>query len=290
MARTLDLTQAQVIASIEILISEGRLDAATLRPPSFPAGVSTPPAGCGADVQQAKAAAAPPSQPSTPAPRHPPRVTGPVLAAEVDAFLAAHPNLAQRRVLAAMGMGASCLAAFRRGDRLPTPARAIKVRGVMSGPVRDDWVKKPKGQRPGTVRGPRVQRSPTDVGVARQSAALRRSQTAQAERILDKNPEALSGRNSGITQAIAAVRRSREEAARRTDPIEHAKLALRKRGRVVFDASVDGGRKGRFFVSGQTDPVTGKRKQLTADELTALAWKVNPLAMQEITGSEAHAS
>jgi hypothetical protein len=208
---------------------------------------------------------------------------GVVLAAKIDAFLAAHPNLAQVRVLAAMGMGATCLARFRRGDCLPTPARVARVDAVLAGPVLDDWVKKPKGAVRGRARPAPAQ---PDVAVARAFTAQRKRETAEAQRILDVNPDALAGRNNSITAAIGALRRQREADQRRSDPIEQAKLALRKRGRVVFDASVDGGRKGRFFVSGQTDPDTGKRRQLTPDDLTALAWKVNPTAMRELTGKE----
>jgi len=199
------------------------------------------------------------------------------LADQVEALIDRH-GLSRGRVAMYLFSARNGLPRFRL-VKVPTGRTLARVLAFIADPPIDDFK--------GRVRGRQVRRTPAGdptVGAARQAAALRRSQTAQAERILDRNPDAVSGRNSGITTAIASVRRHRAEEARRGDPIEHAKLALRKRGRVVFDASVDGGRKGRFFVSGQVDPDSGKRRQLTIEELTALAWKVNPTAMRELSG------
>jgi hypothetical protein len=363
-ARSLDLTQAQVIASIQTLVSEGRLDAQTLRPPvagavrkvpitatgpqvyrllleegqrrglsatatsfavfgnnsqmtvmreavrpvregtrlkaerwlnspwdgpaagpndetpatrspaSLVAGDCTPSAGsaCEGAVQHAKAAAPSPS--------------GIELAASIDALLAQHPTIVKAKLLARMGMGVTCLKQYASGARSPTPKVVARVAAFLADPqITDDMAKRP---RPGRPRRPvTITYSSEDrsVGAARVFAAACRRQTAEAARILEANPDAKGGRNESITAAIAQLRRARDDEARRADPVEQAKLALRKRGRVVFDASVDGGRKGRFFVIGQVDD-HGKRKQFTADELTAFAWKVNPRSMQEQTGKE----
>jgi hypothetical protein len=57
-------------------------------------------------------------------------------------------------------------------------------------------------------------------------------------------------------------RKSAEE--RQTNPVEQAKLALQRKGLVVYSAEVRGGRKDRFIVSGQP-------KELTPAELIDLA-------------------
>lgn len=265
-------------------------------PPSdgLPPAAPTPAAGhCEGAGQHAKAPAPSPSAPleerlEAAAERfiqaNPPPPTGTDLADRLERFIAANPGITKSKTLKHLRLGGHGLDHLRHAQH-PRQATIDRVLAFLADPPIADLQRqrystgKPARRRPAYHQGG----DPT-VGQARQAAALRRSQTAIAERILEKNPDAIGGRNQSITTAIANVRRQRDEEARRTDPVERAKLALRKRGRVVFDASVDGGRKGRFFVSGQNDPGTGKRLQLTAVDLIALAMRVNPREMERLKG------
>jgi hypothetical protein len=224
LARAAAVTQAEAVAAIEQLIADGRLEAATLRPPALAASATqgagdagTRPAPCTAPVRRTQ--------------------TGKV---------------------------------SRRAAYCQLPAACIAPK---NGPC-------PRCQAASCANFNHARRNVRDVTSERRAAASRRSQTAEAAQVLDANPDAIKGRNASITAAMGRVRRQREDEARAIDPVEQAKLALRKRGRIVFDASVDGGRKGRFFVSGQNHPDTGKRLQLTQADLIALARRVNPLALR----------
>jgi hypothetical protein len=289
LARSLAVTQAEAVVAIEHMVADGRLEAATLRPPSIPAPEAT-------RVGERKV---------------------PIVCTGAQLFSLLKGE-AERRDMpftavsaAALGSG-SAVYALKHGIRQirdrtrrrveawlnSTPAApppcAEPVRRTLTGKVSK---RSAYCQQPGACTAPRfgpcrrcqaascvsftqARRKVRDVSSERRAAAGRRSQTAEAARILDANPDAISGRNASVTAAIGQVRRQRADEARAADPIEQAKLALRKRGRIVFDASVDGGRKGRFFVSGQNHPETGKRLQLTEAELIALAQRVNPLALR----------
>jgi hypothetical protein len=267
-----------------------------------PGDAGTQPGGCEGADSQANGAAPSPSRPSLP--------TGDELANRLAAWCDRH-GLSRTRVGKHLfGRPGS---EHLRGTQ-PKRPKVERIEALLASPPLPEWSKaEPKGspqgsrraeycQLPGACVAPHkgrcsrcqpYQRRSPDLTSELQRAAARRSIGRQAQAILDgdKSARSTGGRIAqSVRAAMNLIEERRGAEARAADPIEQAKLALRKRGRVVFDASVDGGRKGRFFVSGQTDPVTGKRKQLTPQELTALAWKVNPLAMQEITGSEANAS
>lgn len=143
-----------------------------------------------------------------------------------------------------------------------------------------------KANAPAVQRPPRVSDPAPQGSLA--AARARRSIGRQAVALLDGDKSALST-GGHVPQAVRGAMNNiiaqRAAADRLADPVEQAKLALRQRGRVVFDASVDGGRHGRFFVSGVADD-QGKRQQLTKQELIALAWRVNPLRMKQLTGKE----
>jgi hypothetical protein len=373
LARGLGLTQVDVIATIETLIAEGRLDQATLRPPCpdptapqavahaghppavapAPVGDCTPPAGagyikvpitvtgpqlfrmlrdegqkrtppvpvttvsfqvfgnrsqlsmmesakrtpreatrlkCEAWLNRIPAADAPRpclpvDQPSAreptgrPSRRSPDMLAGAPVAAEIDAWLAARPDLVRTRVLDWLGFSGGYLRKLRDGARIQR--RTVeRMRALLANPPLDRLKAAAPSERPRATRCDTTAKpeSPVMDGLTvafQHIAKARRAVSIEAQRILAANPNATKGRNQSVSSAIADLRRQWHEAARQADPIEQAKTALRQRGRVVFDASVDGGRKGRFFVSGQVDE-NGRRKQLTDVELIKLAQRVNP--------------
>jgi hypothetical protein len=227
----LDISQADAIASIEMLVAEGRLDAATLRPPAAKAiapGVRKARPYC----QQPDACVA--------------GVKGPCRICHKKKR-SAEPVAAERRV--------------PLGDRRFRDNKAEPVAPVAAPPD----------------HGP----TPRQNGATfeRGAAVIRKSATTEAMRLLERDPQATKGRNASVTTALTALREQRASEERLVDPVERAKLALRCRGRVVFDASVHGGMKGRYIVSGIRDEETGKNIQHTGKELIAIAERVNPRAM-----------
>lgn len=221
--------------------------------------------------------------------------SGPEFADEIEAWLTAHPDLIKSRVTAWLGMAGGDLGGFRRG-RQPTAKTVQRIRGLLAGPVPDTlgW---------GGAATPRVRparRDPTaqpdtpllDMGDrratknARIAAGVNRAREQHAARLVDAGADPTK-QNSFMGGQMRSIIRRREDEARAADPVEQAKLALRRRGRVVFDASVHGGAKGRFIVSGMRDEESGKALHLTAPQLIALAQRVNPQAAPQIPTARA---
>jgi hypothetical protein len=225
LARSLAVTQAEAVAAIEHMVADGRLEAATLRPPALEASARQ---GAGDGGTQ-------------PAP-----CTAPV-----------------RRTLT--GKVSKRSAYCQQPDACTAPR---------FGPCRLCQAPSLKPFDQARVKS----------GGSRHSAAVARGREQQAAALVDAGKDP-SKQSSTVANQMREIIRRRADEARAADPIEQAKLALRKRGRIVFDASVDGGRKGRFFVSGQNHPETGKRLQLTEAELIALARRVNPLALRAPTAT-----
>lgn len=253
LARSLGLAQADVIAAIERLIADGRLEPVTLRTPPPPSPV------------QAVA--------------HPPAVSGSDLVDQLEAFIARHRLSKTRVSLKLFGSRAQI-----NQVRAVTPHQKTidKVLAFLAAPPDDDLKAIARTiQRPARIDRPAAGDA---VANARRGVRLRQTAKTEAQRILAADPDAKSGRNASVTSAIGAIREQQASAARAADPIEQAKLALRRRGRVVFNACVHGGRKGRFIVSGLRDEATGKQRQLTDIELIDLARRVNPQAMAEVQG------
>jgi hypothetical protein len=107
----------------------------------------------------------------------------------------------------------------------------------------------------------------------RRTAGVNRAVGREAERRL--NGEEIGRKVTPAVRGAMQMIQDREAAEhRQTDPVERAKLALQRKGRVVHSALIHGGRKDRFMVGGQRDPRTGRLKELTPAELIALAEKV----------------
>lgn len=98
-------------------------------------------------------------------------------------------------------------------------------------------------------------RSPDDV--------KRRNRKAALKRIAEGKPA--SGAGTGLKLAQMAIERQLAEEARLADPLEKAKIKLRKRYSPVCAAEVVGGPKGKFLVG---------RRMLSKRELFALAEKL----------------
>jgi hypothetical protein len=269
MARSLDITQADVIGAVEALIAERRLDPKTLRPPlskiepeQFEA---VDPGGCAPPVLVAKAV--PEAQASR-------ELTANEMADAVEACIAEH-GLCRSRVSRHLFRAFDGLTRLR-AVKSPQAVTIERVKAFLANPPSDEFRPRPRGPGP---RGRQGGRSET------QAAAVRRSIGRQATALLDGDKSQLTTGgviNQAVRGAMRMIEDQRAAEARKSDPAEQAKLALRSRGRVVFNASVTGGRDGRFFVSGEVDE-DGKRIQLDVEALTRLAWRVNPLRMKQLT-------
>jgi hypothetical protein len=250
---------------------------------------------------------------ATPAADAAPPFTGAQLAAEIDVFLA-RTGMAQSR-FGHLALNSPNALPRMRVQPLVRAETIARVRAFIANPPADALQQprcrhKPKPaprptaaaatpppppQPPARVtREPAPRRDPTQrppsldaaesrrAGTMRHIAAIARSKEKVATDLVDAGADP-TRQSTYVANQMREIIRRRAEEARQADPIEQAKLALRRRGRIVCDASVDGGRHGRFFVSGQVDD-SGKRKQLDAAELTALAWKINPRGMEHLTG------
>lgn len=238
-----------------------------------------------------------------PAPDAPAIVTGPALADEINAFLESTGMSPTRFGQLAMRGTPSAVRRLRDQARV-TPAIAARVRDFITNPPPGAFLEAAatgKAQRSKPQRrGPRTPAPGNGAPVpiagrmvasnhgARVAAGIRRSATRQAEAILDGRDAPGARLQTGqitstVYAAIAQIEAGRAAAARAADPIEQAKLALRRRGRVVFAASVTGGPADRYLVGGMVDDA-GKPKQLTDRELIEAAWRVNPQGMEQLTG------
>lgn len=107
-------------------------------------------------------------------------------------------------------------------------------------------------------------------------AGVKRRITHQAEALLAGEAD---GKTSGgavhpaVRAAANNIDATRQAQARQTDPVEAAKLALQRKGRTVYEASVCGGQKGHFHVSGMRDG-NGRLLELTPAALINEAERV----------------
>jgi hypothetical protein len=102
----------------------------------------------------------------------------------------------------------------------------------------------------------------------RRDALTRRSREA-AEAFVDAGRVVTKATPIHIKIAQRAVIAAREEAARQADPLEQAKVALQRRGKVVHSMAVWGGRADRYFVSGLGKDVSAEQLLAEAQRLAA---------------------
>lgn len=210
--------------------------------------------------------------------------TGAELAAELDAFIE-RTGVKVGRVSKLL-FGCTGITQLRRVKR-PKPETVEKVRLFIANPPED--LLAPRRSFNGATHA-RRRRDPTQkpdtplmdladrqrLNGHRHQAEIRRGRDAEAAALLDAGVDPGEVKSTYQANTMREIQRRRTDAARQSDPVEQAKLALRRRDRVVFDATVHGGRKGHFMVQGIRDDRTGKLKELTAAEIVALARRVDP--------------
>lgn len=103
----------------------------------------------------------------------------------------------------------------------------------------------------------------------RHAAAVVRGHEKAATDLLDAEVDP-STQSSATANKMREIQRRRDDEARQKDPLEQAKLTLRRKGHILFEASVTGGPKGRYIVSGHRLE-NGKPKLLTPKEIIDLA-------------------
>jgi hypothetical protein len=229
--------------------------------------------------------------------------TGAEMAAALDALIATH-ELSKTRV----GMkltGCKGGVEILRKRATITPLMVDRVRALLADPPiaelrgpRSAKASAPakKGAAVGRVGAPTKDRDPTEppptplMDLAekqrrngqRHVAAVRRGREAEATRKLDAGEKP---KNSFELSLMSNIERRREEAKRQADPVEQAKLALQRRGRVVHSATIHGGRRGYFIVGGQRDPRTGRLREISPAELLDLAEKATGLVFRRVAAA-----
>jgi hypothetical protein len=209
--------------------------------------------------------------------------TGPELADALDAIIEKH-DLSRTRVSMHLCAGATGGISQLRQGKQPRRKRLARIHDFLRDPPVEQFRRKREFEQPqpGSVRQLKLSRREAgekpdtplmDEGerqatkAARRGAGIRRDQERAATAKLDAGVDPSKAKSTFQGQLMREIARRREDEVRQTDPIEQAKLALQRKGRVVYSASVSGGRKDRFIVSGQP-------KELTPAELVALAEKV----------------
>lgn len=198
-------------------------------------------------------------------------VTGAELAAEIDAFL-------ERT---GMGRGRFSNLVFDCGTGLnklrdvgrPRAETVAKVRAFLANPPPSALASGSAGRRVsdraplGDRRYAANREPPTDLAAepvarrkhVRRCDAIRRGIVRAAEERIDAGLPASAASSANIRTAQRAIEEVRREQARVEDPVEQAKVVLRRRGRVVYAASVAGGPADRFVVSGMGCEVTAEQ-------------------------------
>lgn len=178
--------------------------------------------------------------------------TGAELAAEIDALLERRPDISKVRVgllLRCKRNGVEDL----RIRNIVHKATVAKVRALIADPPAEVLKRPNIGYRPS-----RCARKAVD----RRSAAIRTAAVKQAEARIQAGLS--SGKAASIQVRLAQrdLERQRAERDRLACPVEQALLKIRRRGRVVFRASVHGGPHDRFIMGA---------RRLTEAEILQLA-------------------
>lgn len=210
-------------------------------------------------------------------------MTGAELAAELDRLLQRTPGLSKRKIGLLVDTSFGGVEHLRKrkvvSQRIITRVRKIIASPPSSaftdyGPKNpcqgDAWYEAHNCDRPfyqGTDRyarppEPRRGLSRSEKVVAGMKSANRR----RAIKALDAGVNPNTAKPTWLKLAMMEVQKERNEAARLVDPVEMAKLTLRRERIIVYSLSIKGGPKDSYFVSCRREPVS-------ADELVALAKK-----------------
>lgn len=215
-------------------------------------------------------------------------ISGAQLAAELDALIARH-GLSETAVGLRLFNNRSGVKALRKSGH-PRLRTVTKVRALLADPrLAELRSRAPRGDRRYSENRPSDPTlRPADpaledgerqrVRAARRSAGVLRSAAEEAARRL--NGEKVGGAETPMVRSAKQQILDRRAAeARQTEPVEQARLALQRSGRAVYAASVHGGPKGRFHVSGQRDG-NGRLKELTPAEVIGLAERLTGISFR----------
>jgi hypothetical protein len=148
-----------------------------------------------------------------------------------------------------------------RDSKHPKDSTIAKVRAFFESPPAIEELP----ERPPQNRPPYVPKQPSNDG-ARAAAAVRQAQTSRARNWLDSG-KTIADAPPSMKIEIRAELTRRAEQARRADPVEQAKLIIRRKTRLpVFGAEVTDGPKGKFFIG---------RRLVTEKELLAEARRLD---------------
>jgi hypothetical protein len=204
----------------------------------------------------------------SPAPSAPDEVaiSGAALAAELDALIAKYDLTKTKVGVLLFGMKGGVELLRRRAN--VTEAVVGKVRNLLRDPPLDRLRRERAAPRKGDPTQPPA--TPLMDEADRRSAKNARIAAGVNRAIAREAEQRLSGEKVGgvespaVRSAMQLIRDRKSAEERQTNPVEQAKLALQRKGLVVYSAEVRGGRKDRFIVSGQP-------KELTPAELIDLA-------------------
>lgn len=174
---------------------------------------------------------------------------------EIEAWLVRNPDVSKWRFSVALRASRSCLRNIRTVARV-SQATVDRARRIMA-------------EKPAEVLRQPNKRSVTPK--ADQSVInARRAQSLKAtnrRKAMERIAAGLSADKASISMRITQrqVEQQMREAARMADPIEKAKLALRRAGFIVYSLSIYGGPADLFHVSGRG------REEISANDLIALA-------------------
>lgn len=206
------------------------------------------------------------------------RITGAMLAAELDALIVRIPALGKKRIGQILYNSSNGVEQIRRKVK-PTTATIEKVRAFVANPPAEAFKPEPIVKVPSRRRSPArpsVQRGiaraqheqalrdrATDQVNARRAQAVRRAQAEKARAMLDAGSTPGAHDPVSLKMAFRSLSATREQQEREVDPVEQAKTLLRRRYTPVCSMAVYGGPADRFVV--------GMRKDLTLDQMLGLA-------------------
>lgn len=112
-------------------------------------------------------------------------------------------------------------------------------------------------------------RAQSDNAHARKTSQIRAWAVQEAEKRIEKGLPAGRADNVHVKLAQRALEEQRAQLHRQACPVERAKLALRRRGRVVYSMAVHGGRRDLFYVDGLGRDINAERLLAEAERVSA---------------------
>jgi hypothetical protein len=214
--------------------------------------------------------------------------SGAELAAEVDLLIEKHglSKSAVGRHLLNQGSGVEAL----RKSAHPRRATVERVRALLADPpIEQLRARAPVGDRrfKPAKPAPAPRRDPTQppetpsldqadkqrLNGQRYASEVRRGQEREAAALVDQGVDPSSVKSTFQGNLMRQIIARRADEARQADPVEQAKIALQRKGRTVYAASVVGGPKNRFVVSGLGTEVTPAALIAEAERITGQTFR-----------------